>query len=223
MNPDMGFRRSIAERVTKSGELVLTVDSTADDHYRDERRWGTALAAALNHEVRAVADVGCAVIQVDEPVFARYPDRALDYGLELVEQVLAGLPASVERVLHMCCGYPDRLDSEEYDKADPSTYLRLAPALDESSIDAVSLEDAHQANPGALFEAFGETTVILGVVEIAASRIESVGEIRQRVDEVLRYLPPEQLMLAPDCGLAMLPEPIALAKLTNLVEAAATT
>ena len=221
---DWAVAQSASDRpvkVTVPGPLTV-MDSTADDHYGDERRWGAALAAALNHEVRAVAEAGCRVIQVDEPVFARYPDRALEYGLDLVEQVFAGLPTGVERVLHMCCGYPDRLDSEEYEKADPATYLQLAPSLDESSIDTVSLEDAHQSNPGALFETFAETTVVLGVVEIAASRIESVGEIRQRVEEVLRYLPPEQLMLAPDCGLGMLPESIALAKLTNLVEAAAT-
>ena len=33
MNPEVGFSRSIAERVAKSGEAVLTVDATSDDRF----------------------------------------------------------------------------------------------------------------------------------------------------------------------------------------------
>ena len=36
---------------------------------------------------------------------------------------------------------------------------------------------------------------------------------------MLTVLPPERLMIAPDCGLAMLPEPIVVSKLKNMVEA----
>ncbi|MHC4135642.1 MAG: sigma 54-interacting transcriptional regulator [Planctomycetota bacterium] len=47
MNPEIGFSRSIAERVAKSGESVLTVDATADDRF-------TALASIQEIAPRSV-------------------------------------------------------------------------------------------------------------------------------------------------------------------------
>ena len=62
--------------------------------------------------------------------------------------------------------------------------------------------------------------IVLGSVKIASSRVESVEEIRQRLQEVLTVLPPERLIVAPDCGLGFLPTEIARKKLCNMVQAA---
>ena len=50
---------------------------------------GADLAIALNTEIRALANAGCKYIQLDEPVFARKPKEALEYGFENLER---GLP-----------------------------------------------------------------------------------------------------------------------------------
>ena len=71
----------------------------------------------------------------------------------------------------MCCGYPDRIDVEDYPKA-PWTLLEIAKTLDESSVMAVSLEDAHRHNDLKLLEEFSNTTVLLGVVAIAKVRLK---------------------------------------------------
>ena len=84
----------------------------------------------------------------------------------------------------------------------------------------VSLEDAHRHNDLSLFDKFKKTTIILGVVTIANSRVEAVDEIRERVTSVLRHIPAESLILAPDCGLGYLPKDILKQKLQNLVAAA---
>lgn len=206
-------------KVTLPGPLTI-MDTTADAHYLDDRAWGDDLAMALNYEVRAVADAGATVIQLDEPVFARAPERALALGFELVEKVFAGLEEGVERLLHVCCGYPDALDSSRYEKADPGAYLLLAPAIERASIDAVSLEDAHRHNRAELFELFTSTTVVLGVVDIASSRLEKPEEIIDRVHDVAEAIPLDRLVLAPDCGLGMLSTDLAMAKLSAVVAAA---
>lgn len=206
-------------KMTVPGPLTI-MDTTADGHYGDERAWGFDVARALNAEVLALIEAGCRVVQVDEPVFARYPERALGLGFNLLEEVLAGVPTSVERVLHVCCGYPDRLDSTTYEKADPGVYLRLAPAIEEASIDTVSLEDAHRRNAQELFEALGSTRVILGVVDVASSRVETAAEILERAAEVAAAVGEDRLTLGPDCGLALLPIELATAKLTAMVNAA---
>ena len=66
----------------------------------------------------------------------------------------------------------------------------------------------------------GDPKVILGVVTAARSRVETVEEIIQRVEEALKHIDKERLILAPDCGLGFLPLEVAKEKLKNLVQAA---
>ena len=206
-------------KITVPGPLTIS-DSTADVHYGDARAWCRDLADALNAEIRALADAGCRHIQVDEPLFARLPDQALDYGVENLERCFHNVPETVTRTTHMCCGYPDKLDETDYVKANPEVYQRLAKAIDASIIDAISLEDAHQHNDLSLLDKFQSTTVIFGAVEIASSRIEPVDEIRARLDAALQHIDADRLIAAPDCGLIMLGHDLAVAKLKNLAEAA---
>lgn len=95
-------------------------------------------------------------------------------------------------------------------------------------IEPASSDPAQQ--PGAFFNVYTEWSdisyyplnpqIVLGSVKIASSRVESVEEIRQRLHEVLTVLPPERLVVAPDCGLGFLPTEIARKKLCNMVQAA---
>ncbi len=206
-------------KITVPGPLSIA-DTLADDHYHDAPALGAALAEAIAVEVRALAEAGCRHIQIDEPVFARYPREALDFGVEHLERCFHGLPAGVTRTVHICCGYPEHLDQEDYVKAAPETYFDLAAALEEAAIDAVSLEDAHRPNDLTLLERFAKTTVILGVVAIAVSRIEAVEAIAARLRQALEHIDAGRLWAAPDCGLAMLPRDLAKQKLANLCAAA---
>ena len=92
-------------KITLPGPMTIT-DSTVDDFYGNPKRLGADLADALNTEVHALADAGCRYIQIDEPLFTRQPDEALDYGMENLERVMHGCPGHVVRTTHMCCGYP---------------------------------------------------------------------------------------------------------------------
>ena len=206
-------------KITMPGPMTIA-DTTVDLHYGDARKLGTDLADALNAEILALAEAGCNWIQVDEPVLARQPEAAMDHGIENLNRCFHGLPKSVTRVMHMCCGYPDALDREDYPKADPESYRRLAAAVDGAALDAVSLEDAHRPNDLALLEHFPTVTVILGVVAVAKSRIEPVEEIRARLEAALGHIDRERLIAAPDCGLGLLGRERSIEKLTNLSQAA---
>ncbi len=206
-------------KITLPGPLTI-MDTTADCFYDDDRRLALDLANALNKEVLALAAAGCRYIQVDEPVFARKPDAALEYGVEMLERIFHGVPEHVERTSHMCCGYPDKLDNPDYPKADHNTYHQLVEALD-GRIDALSIEDCHCGNDLSLFEKFRKTKAIVGFVDISTSHIEPVAAIRARMQELLEILPPERLIAAPDCGLGLLGTELSLTKLTNMCLAAA--
>ena len=206
-------------KMTIPGPLTIA-DTTADRHYGDARNLGEDLADAINFEVRALVDAGCRYIQVDEPLFTRKLEQALDYGVDNLARCFEGVPDHVMRVVHMCCGYPRYLDETGYKKADPQTYFDLAAAMDDAPIDQISLEDAHRHNDLLLLERYAKTTIILGVVTVAQSRVETVEEITLRINAALNHIDKERLVAAPDCGLGLLGRDLAIQKLTNLAQAA---
>ena len=208
-----------AVKITIPGPMTI-IDSVANTFYDDDRHLASDLATVINQHVRQLADAGCQWIQVDEPLMARKPEQAKAWGIDELARCFDGLASDVNRVVHICCGYPNRLDQDDYEKAPQSSYLDLAEQLDDAAIDAVSLEDAHRHNDlGQLLPLFGRTTVIFGAVAIAKSRIETVDEISTRLELALEHAA-GPLMAAPDCGLGYLSHDQAVAKLTNLATAA---
>lgn len=236
-------------KITIPGPMTI-IDNLANRYYEDTAELLDDLSTCLNYEVRNlvanspqnlnIGDLktttvvgagtplyagGPQYIQIDEPLWARKVDDCLNFGIKSIEKCFAGVPGPQEtggayRVVHMCCGYPDKLNETDYPKADRNAYLRIASAIDDCPcIDIISLEDAHCHNELALFEKFKKTIVMLGVVKVSYTAVESVEHIKNRINEVLTVLPPERLMIAPDCGLGMLPQDIAMEKLKNMVQA----
>jgi 5-methyltetrahydropteroyltriglutamate--homocysteine methyltransferase len=206
-------------KITVPGPVTI-IDTTANSYYKSERELAFDLADALNFEIRALAAAGCKHIQVDEPLFVRNVEFALDFGVECLERCFDGVADHVQRIMHMCCGYPGHLDDPDYLKADPKIYGLLANALDASSVDQISIEDAHRHNDLELLECFPISTIIFGGVAIATSRIEAVEEIAERLLAALEHIDRERLVAAPDCGLMMLGRDLAMQKLKNLSQAA---
>ena len=222
LDRDYAIAQSCTDRpvkITVPGPVTI-IDTTANSFYATERKLAFDLSDALNFEVRALADAGCKHIQVDEPLFARNVDMALDFGIECLERCFDGVPDEVTRTMHMCCGYPGHLDDEDYEKADPENYALLAAALDESCVDCISLEDAHRHNDLSLLEIFSKSTIIFGCVAIASSHLETSEEIAHRLSEALDHIDCDRLIAGPDCGLAMLDRNLAMNKLRNMCEAA---
>ncbi len=206
-------------KITVPGPLTI-MDTTVNEHYAEPQELAFDLADNLNVAIRALADAGCPYIQVDEPLFAREVDRALQFGVEALDRCFHKVPAHVVRVMHMCCGYPNHLDDEEYHKADQNSYFRLADAVDRTGVQQISIEDAHRHNDLGLLEHFERSTVIFGAVAIAQSRVEEVDEIVDRLRAALDHIDRERLVAAPDCGLGLLGKSLAVAKLERLSAAA---
>ena len=219
---DFKIAQSFTDRpikMTMPGPLTIA-DTTADNFYGDAIKLGEDLADAINFEALALVDAGCRYIQIDEPLFARGAKKALDYGIDYLSRCFQGVDEDINRVVHICCGYPSFLDESDYHKADPQAYFDLAEALDAAPINQISIEDAHRPNDLALLERFARSTVILGVVAVAQSRVETIDEIRQRLLTALNHIDRNRLIAAPDCGLGLLGRDLAGKKLANLCEAA---
>ena len=72
-------------KITMPGPMTIS-DTNHDDFYHDPKKLGADIAHALNAEVLALADAGCVHIQIDEPLFARRPQDALDLGSRILSE-----------------------------------------------------------------------------------------------------------------------------------------
>ncbi|KAJ7376929.1 hypothetical protein OS493_031525 [Desmophyllum pertusum] len=151
------------------------------------------------HDPIFMVDLGEANDLVSEQVSLRLApapvmspsSHALEYGIDQLATCFDGVTsADVVKTVHLCCGYPNYLDEEGYKKADKDAYLRLADKLDAAGFDQISIEDAHRHNDLSLFEHFKKTKIVLGVVKVASSQVESVDEIRSRLKQVLTVFQP---------------------------------
>jgi len=210
---------NVTLKFTLPGPMTM-FDGIVNLHYKEIEDLHEDLVKCVNQEILALAENGCKYIQIDEPVMMRYPDAALKYGLDNLAKCFQGLPEDVTKVIHLCCGYPDKLDTDEYPKAPKTNYNLLAPKIDSLGFDEVSIEDAEARNDLSLLSLFKNTKVILGSVTVARTKIESKDDIRARVSEALKYITADRLILAPDCGLGMLPLSIIREKLKNMSDVA---
>lgn len=211
---DFKFLQSLTNKqikVTIPGPVTI-IDSVKDAFYFDERKLALDLAKAIRAEVLALAEAGCTLIQFDEPVFIRDPKKFFSYGLEALQACFEGVK-NITKQVHICRGYP----KEGVPKTDVSRYAQIIETLSTIDIDAIAVEDAGEHLDLDIFKKFGSKKVILGVVDIGNPQIETIEDIEERIKEVLEVVPPERLLVAPDCGLLLLKPEIAKAKLSNMV------
>ena len=214
---DLAFLKREADRpvkVTLPGPMTI-VDSTFNDHYDNERDMAMAWADAINREARLLDELEPAIIQFDEPCFSRYPDTVLDWGIEALDRCVAGLNA--ETAVHICYGYP-RPDSPKRPIVD--SYPTIIAALEKSSIDILALEFEGANLAPALLRACPSKKVMFGCVFNSDGVMETPQHVASRLLVAANHLPADQILAAPDCGLAPMSFDTAAEKLGIMVQGA---
>ena len=219
------FTKKHAKGIPKIGlpGPSTVADCVADEYYQgDRKRLAFDYADAIHHEVAALIAAGCEIIQFDDPVLLRYPAAAQAWGLQALERCFAGFEGQATFVVHICCGYPNKpLERKGISyKANQGYYADVLTWLSDSKLDVVSIEGAASNLDVSILSAIGKKTVMLGVVDVGENEVESVESLVVRANEALRYIPKEQLILAPDCGMLELTHASAMKKLRNLSMAA---
>jgi 5-methyltetrahydropteroyltriglutamate--homocysteine methyltransferase len=72
-----------------------------------------------------------------------------------------------------------------------------------------------------VLKSLSDKRLIVGVIDLADdSPVEDIDTMVRRIRNALRFVTPDRLILAPDCGMKYLPRQKAFAKLSVLAEAA---
>jgi 5-methyltetrahydropteroyltriglutamate--homocysteine methyltransferase len=202
-----------------------------DEVYAD---LGQAYRAAVN----AFAALGCRYLQLDEVFIAMLcddeyrakmvargddPERLLTLYAELINTAIADIPADMTVTLHLCRGnYKSTyMGKGGYDAVDDVLFNRI-------NVHGYFMEYDDERSGG--FEPLRRLPsgkrVALGLVTTKRGALESCAELTRRIEAAARFVPLEQLCLAPQCGFAsteegnVLTEDEQWSKLERVVEVA---
>jgi 5-methyltetrahydropteroyltriglutamate--homocysteine methyltransferase len=182
-----------------------------DDYYGDEEALAMDFADAVNAEIKDLFGAGADVVQIDEPWMQQYPDQARAYGLKALNWALDGVSGTV--AVHLCFGYA----AVVHDK--PTGYSFLAE-LENSKAQQISIEAAQPRLDLKVLRNLPNKTIILGVIDLADLTVETPLIVAARIRAALPYVPPERLVIAPDCGMKYLPRAVAYGKMKAMVDGA---
>jgi 5-methyltetrahydropteroyltriglutamate--homocysteine methyltransferase len=182
-----------------------------DDYYGNEEAVAMEFADAVNAEIKDLFAAGADVVQIDEPWMQQYPDKARAFGLNALNRALEGVSGTV--AVHLCFGYA----AVVHDK--PSGYSFLAE-LEDSKAQQISIEAAQPGLDLEVVRNLPSKTIILGVIDLADLEVETSQIVADRIRAALPYVPPERLVIAPDCGMKYLPRAIAYGKMKAMVNGA---
>jgi len=200
-----------ATKIKLPGPFTLA-QQARNEFYQDEAELAMDYAVAVNEELRALKASGVDVVQLDEPWVRTAPEKAVRYGLAAINRALEGIAGPT--VVHLCFGYAAVVANK------PSGYSFL-PQLADTIAGQISIEAAQpKLDLGVLRDLVGKK-IMLGVIDLGDPAVESAETIAGRIRAALKYVAPENLIPAPDCGMKYLPREVAFGKLRALAAGAA--
>jgi 5-methyltetrahydropteroyltriglutamate--homocysteine methyltransferase len=213
----------LAEQVT-TATPKLTIPSPSMVHYRggtasidrdvypDLEEFWSDLSAAYAAEIRALGELGCRYLQLDDTSLAYLNDPAQRAELAAkgddadaqhiryirqINAAIAGRPEGMRVTTHMCRG------NFRSSWAAEGGYDFVAEALfGELDVDGFFCEFDDERSGGFAplrFVPPGKQ-VVLGLVTTKTGKLEDPDDLKRRIDEASKYVPLDQLCLSPQCG-----------------------
>src|SRR5690606_11103862 len=183
-----------------------------NEHYPDAEAAAMAYAEAVNAEVADLFAAGADVVQLDEPYMQARPDAARAYGPAALNAALDGVTGTT--AVHLCFGYAAIIHER------PEGYSFL-PELAGCSADQISIETAQSGLDLGVLSDLADKTIILGVIDLSDHAVETPQTVAGRVRRAFDVVPPERIVIAPDCGMKYLPRESAEGKMRAMADAAA--
>ena len=197
-----------ADRISQcyDSDASRPVYSTVEEFLRD-------VVVVQRQMIGGLAEAGCRYIGIDGPGYTAYvdpdslaamrsrgenPQSNLARSIAVDNEIIGDFPG-VTFGIHICRGNRQSMWHREghYDAIAETLFngLRHQRLLLEY--------DTERAGGFAPLRFVPKGKIaVLGLITTKVGRVESVDELRRRIDEAARYLPLEQLALSPQCGFA---------------------
>jgi 5-methyltetrahydropteroyltriglutamate--homocysteine methyltransferase len=163
--------------------------------------------------IRGLVDAGCRYVQIDAPSYTAYVDgpslqEMRDRGEDPMKNLTRSINADNEILrlfdgvtfgIHLCRGNQRSMWHRE------GSYDAIAEKIfNELHHDRFLLE--YDSPRAGTFEPLRfvpkNKTVVLGLVSTKVAELETVDDLKQRIERASKYIPLEQLAISPQCGFA---------------------
>jgi 5-methyltetrahydropteroyltriglutamate--homocysteine methyltransferase len=198
-------------KITLPGPFTMT-QQAQNDFYESSESAAMDYADAVNAEIRDLFAAGVDVVQLDEPYMQARPAEAKKYAVRAINRALEGVKGTT--VVHLCFGYAHIVHER------PTGYSFL-PELEGVRADVISIEAAQPNLDRSILRSLPSKSFMVGVISMGAPEVETPETVADRIRRALDVLPPERLMVAPDCGMKYLTRDVAFSKLAAMVKGAA--
>ena len=198
-------------KITLPGPFTM-LQQAQNDHYPSAEAAAMDYADAVHEEIRALFAAGVDMVQLDEPYLQARPEEAKKYAVRAINRALEGVTGTT--IVHVCFGYAHIVHQR------PEGYSFL-PQLDAVSADVVSIEAAQPNLDLSILRELPSKRVMLGVISLGDPDVETPEVVASRLRRALAVLPPERLLVAPDCGMKYLARNVAFGKLEAMVRGTA--
>jgi 5-methyltetrahydropteroyltriglutamate--homocysteine methyltransferase len=212
--------RFVAANATKPATVtLLSVDRISGRYAYEEspeiypttEAFADAVVGIQKEMVKQLWDAGCRYIHIDAPSYTAYvdeqmlagmksrgedPQRNLSRSLAADNAVAQSLPGATFGI-HLCRGNAQGMWHRR------GSYDAIAERLFNTLAHTRFLLEYDDERSGGFeplrFVPKGKV-VVLGLISTKTSRVETVDELRRRIEEAAKYLPLDQLALSPQCG-----------------------
>jgi 5-methyltetrahydropteroyltriglutamate--homocysteine methyltransferase len=210
---DLNFLKKHTNRrvkITVPGPFTMS-QQAQNEFYASESDAAMDYAEAVNEEINDLFAAGADVVQIDEPYMQARPEKARAYGLKALNRALEGVKGTT--AVHICFGYAAIIHER------PSGYSFLGE-LANSPVKQISIETAQSNLDTAVLKTLPGKKIMVGCIDLSRMEIETPHEVANRLRRALEHVKPEDVIVAPDCGMKYLPRDVAFGKMKAMVEGA---
>jgi 5-methyltetrahydropteroyltriglutamate--homocysteine methyltransferase len=197
-------------KITVPGPFTMS-QQAQNDFYKSPEEAAMDYAVAVNAEIKDLFAAGADVVQIDEPYMQARPEKAREYGLKALNRALQDIDGVT--AVHICFGYAAIIHER------PAGYNFL-PELAGSPVKQISIETAQSNLDCSVLASLKNKKIMVGCIDLSDMKIETPEVVVARLKKALRHVKPEDVIVAPDCGMKYLPREVAFGKLQAMVEGA---
>jgi 5-methyltetrahydropteroyltriglutamate--homocysteine methyltransferase len=189
---------------TISAQTLIDMIEVDGGAYASKREALWDMAGLINRELRALADAGCQVIQLEEPAIhavaaANPDDPELEFLIEAFNREVEGLE-NVEVWAHTCWGNPNMQKVYTHSSSEASVEI----FMERLNIDVWTVEskdnDMEVLPHLARYRDSDRVKIALGAVSHRTLAVETPDEVAADIRRALDYIRPEMLIVSSDCG-----------------------